>query len=88
MEDSPILSILFPREIRGMLYETMISSTGVQYLGECDGLIWFLDPVTHSTHTLPLDEVSQENIEAVLVESRALFERKSNFAAAHMLHRV
>lgn len=65
-----------------MLYETMISSTGVQYLGECDGLIWFLDPETHSTHTLPVEQASAENIEAVLVESRALFRRKSTYSAS------
>jgi hypothetical protein len=62
-----------------MSYEALMVTAGVEFLGECDGLIWFLDPVTRSTHTLPLDEVSRENIEAVLKESRARFRRRSSF---------
>ncbi len=62
-----------------MSFEATVRSTGVCYLGECDGLVWFLDPVTQSTHTLPLEEVSPENIQTVLYRSREVFARKSAF---------
>lgn len=81
-EDAPILDTFTPRETRGMLYEAMMNATGVEFLGECDGLVWFLDPVTRSTHTLPLDQATAENIEAVLKESRVRFRRKSTFMRA------
>ena len=64
------------------MFEAMMKATGVEFLGECEGLIWFLDPVTRSTHTLPLDEVSTENIEAVLKESRIRFRRGPTFMHA------
>lgn len=62
-----------------MVYEAIMSATGVEFLGECDGLIWFLDPVTRSSHTLPADQVSLESVEQILKESRLRFRRRSAF---------
>ncbi len=64
------------------MFEAIMDAIGVEFLGECEGLIWFLDPVTRSTHTLPLDQVSTESIEEVLHESRIRFQRRSTFAHA------
>ena len=64
------------------MFEAIMDAIGVEFLGECDGLIWFLDPVTRSTHTLPLDQVSTESIEEVLNESRVRFRRQPTFARA------
>ena len=60
-----------------MTFEATIQSVGGAYLGECEGLVWFVDPVTQSTHTLPPDELTRENIQRVLGNSREAFQRKS-----------
>lgn len=62
-----------------------IKRAGAHPIGEREGLVWFTDPVTKSTHVLEPEQVTEFAVRVKLAQSRALFAQSGLISQYYIL---